>query len=54
VECANGAGVPVPVTALVQQLVQACIGSGMGALDFAVLLPRLAREAGLTAELPRG
>ena len=52
VECANGAGVPVPVTALVQQLVQACIGSGMGALDFAVLLPRLAREAGLTARLP--
>jgi 3-hydroxyisobutyrate dehydrogenase-like beta-hydroxyacid dehydrogenase len=54
VECANGAGVPVPVTALVQQLVQACIGSGMGALDFAVLLPRLAREAGLTADLPSG
>jgi 3-hydroxyisobutyrate dehydrogenase-like beta-hydroxyacid dehydrogenase len=52
VECANGAGVPVPVSALVGQLVQACIGSGMGGLDFAVLLPRLAREAGLTADLP--
>src|SRR4051812_415125 len=29
VECANAAGAPVPVSALVQQLVQACIGSGM-------------------------
>jgi 3-hydroxyisobutyrate dehydrogenase-like beta-hydroxyacid dehydrogenase len=52
VECANGANVPVPVTALVQQMLQACIGSGMGDLDFSVLVPRLAREAGLTAALP--
>jgi 3-hydroxyisobutyrate dehydrogenase-like beta-hydroxyacid dehydrogenase len=52
VECSNGAGVPGPVTALVQQLLQACIGSGMGDLDFSVLVPRLAREAGLTAALP--
>jgi 3-hydroxyisobutyrate dehydrogenase-like beta-hydroxyacid dehydrogenase len=52
VECSNRAGVPVPVTALVQQLLQACIGSGMGDLDFSVLVPRLAREAGLTAALP--
>jgi 3-hydroxyisobutyrate dehydrogenase-like beta-hydroxyacid dehydrogenase len=52
VECSNSAGVPVPVTALVQQLLQACIGSGMGDLDFSVLVPRLAREAGLTAALP--
>ena len=41
VECAGAAGVPVPVTAIVQQLVQACIGSGMGELDFSVLVPRL-------------
>jgi 3-hydroxyisobutyrate dehydrogenase-like beta-hydroxyacid dehydrogenase len=52
VECANGAGVPVPVTATVQQLIQACIGSGMGDLDFSVLVPRLQREAGLVAALP--
>src|SRR4051812_21583689 len=52
VECSNSAGVPVPATALVQQLLQACIGSGMGDLDFSVLVPRLAREAGLTAALP--
>jgi 3-hydroxyisobutyrate dehydrogenase-like beta-hydroxyacid dehydrogenase len=52
VECSNSAGVPVPVTALVQQLLQACIGSGMGDLDFSVLVPRLGREAGLTAALP--
>ena len=52
VECSNSAGVPVPVTALVQQLLQACIGSGMGDLDFSVLVPRLAREAGLMPALP--
>jgi 3-hydroxyisobutyrate dehydrogenase-like beta-hydroxyacid dehydrogenase len=52
VECANGAGVPVPVTATVQQLIQGCIGSGMGDLDFAVLVPRLEREAGQIAALP--
>jgi 3-hydroxyisobutyrate dehydrogenase-like beta-hydroxyacid dehydrogenase len=51
VECANSAGAPVPVTALVEQLVQGCIGSGMGDLDFAVLVPRLAREAGLGGTL---
>jgi 3-hydroxyisobutyrate dehydrogenase-like beta-hydroxyacid dehydrogenase len=52
VECANGAGVPVPVTAIVQQLIQGCIGSGMGELDFSVLVPRLQREAGQIASLP--
>jgi 3-hydroxyisobutyrate dehydrogenase-like beta-hydroxyacid dehydrogenase len=52
VECANGAGVPVPVTATVQQLTQGCIGSGMGELDFAALLPRLQREAGRIESLP--
>jgi 3-hydroxyisobutyrate dehydrogenase-like beta-hydroxyacid dehydrogenase len=54
VECANASGVPVPVTALVQQLLQGCLGSGMAELDFAVLVPRLAREAGLTDALPSG
>jgi 3-hydroxyisobutyrate dehydrogenase-like beta-hydroxyacid dehydrogenase len=52
VECANGAGVPVPVTAIVQQLIQGCIGSGIGELDFSVLVPRLQREAGQIASLP--
>jgi 3-hydroxyisobutyrate dehydrogenase-like beta-hydroxyacid dehydrogenase len=52
IACANGAGVPVPVTATVRQLVQACIGSGMGELDFAALVPRLQREAGAIGALP--
>ena len=38
---------PLPVTALTQQLVQACIATGMGDDDFSALLPRLRREAGL-------
>jgi 3-hydroxyisobutyrate dehydrogenase-like beta-hydroxyacid dehydrogenase len=46
-ECANGAGVPLPVSALVQQLVIGCISTGMGEDDFMALLPRLRREAGL-------
>jgi 3-hydroxyisobutyrate dehydrogenase-like beta-hydroxyacid dehydrogenase len=40
------AGVPLPVTAIVQQLLLGCISSGMGDIDFASLLPRLKREAG--------
>ena len=40
-------GVPLPVTAVVQQLLQGCISSGMGDIDFAALLPRLKREAGV-------
>jgi 3-hydroxyisobutyrate dehydrogenase-like beta-hydroxyacid dehydrogenase len=47
-QCANETGVPLPVTALVQQLVQGCISQGMGDIDFMSLLPRLRREAGLT------
>jgi len=47
-ETGHAAGVPLPATALVQQLLQACMSSGMAALDFTVLLPRLRREAGLT------
>jgi 3-hydroxyisobutyrate dehydrogenase-like beta-hydroxyacid dehydrogenase len=37
--------VPLPVTALVQQLVEDCIAKGMGDLDLAVLVPRLERAA---------
>ncbi|MDW5594513.1 NAD(P)-dependent oxidoreductase [Conexibacter stalactiti] len=41
------AGVPLPLTAATQQLVQGCISQGMGQLDLMALLPRLRREAGL-------
>jgi 3-hydroxyisobutyrate dehydrogenase-like beta-hydroxyacid dehydrogenase len=45
---ASGAagGVPLPVTAVVHQLLQACISTGLGDLDFMSLLIRLKREAG--------
>ncbi len=43
----HDASVPLPVTALVQQLTQACIAAGMGDLDLAVLVPHLEREAGV-------
>lgn len=46
--CANSVDVPLPVTTVVQQLVQGCIAQGMGEMDFMALLPRLRREAGLT------
>lgn len=39
-------GVPLPVTGVVQQLLQACISTGLGELDFMSLLIRLKREAG--------
>ncbi|MBM0126730.1 NAD(P)-dependent oxidoreductase [Pimelobacter simplex] len=45
-EAAAGAGVPLPVTGVVQQLLQACISTGLGDLDFMSLLIRLQREAG--------
>jgi 3-hydroxyisobutyrate dehydrogenase-like beta-hydroxyacid dehydrogenase len=45
-ECADRAGVPLPVVACVQQLVRACMSSGMADLDLMVLLPHLEREAG--------
>jgi len=38
---------PLPVGAVVQQLVEGCIGAGWGELDLMALLPRLRREAGL-------
>ena len=46
-ENANSVGVPLPIGALVQQLVQGAIAQGMGEIDFMSLLPRLRREAGL-------
>jgi 3-hydroxyisobutyrate dehydrogenase-like beta-hydroxyacid dehydrogenase len=51
-ECARAASVPAPVTAVVEQLVLGCASSGMGELDFSVLVPRLEREAGRLSELP--
>jgi 3-hydroxyisobutyrate dehydrogenase-like beta-hydroxyacid dehydrogenase len=45
-DCGNAAGVPLPVTACVQQLVRGCMSSGMADLDLMALLPRLEREAG--------
>lgn len=42
----HDAGVPLPATALVQQLVEGCIAQGMGELDLAALVLRLEREAG--------
>ncbi len=46
------ASVPLPVTALVQQLVESCLALGMGDLDLAVLVPRLERDAGGSGEPP--
>jgi 3-hydroxyisobutyrate dehydrogenase len=50
-DCAAGSGVPLPLTALTHQLVQACISLGMGEDDMMALLPRLRREAGLQARI---
>ena len=50
-ECGDAAGVPIPVTALVQQLMLGCISAGLGDLDFMALLPRLQREAGLEPDV---
>lgn len=46
-QAGHDAAVPLPVTALVQQLVEACIAQGMGELDLAVLVPQLERSAGI-------
>jgi 3-hydroxyisobutyrate dehydrogenase len=46
-DAAHGLDVPMPVAALVQQLVQGAIANGRGAEDFAVLLDRQAASAGL-------
>jgi 3-hydroxyisobutyrate dehydrogenase-like beta-hydroxyacid dehydrogenase len=46
-EAGHDAGVPLALTAATQQLVEGCIGQGMGDLDLSALLPRLEREAGV-------
>jgi 3-hydroxyisobutyrate dehydrogenase-like beta-hydroxyacid dehydrogenase len=43
----HDAHIPLPVTAAVQQLFEACIASGMGESDVMAVLPRLRRDAGL-------
>jgi 3-hydroxyisobutyrate dehydrogenase-like beta-hydroxyacid dehydrogenase len=45
-ESGSDALVPLPVTALVQQLVAHCIAAGAGELDLAVLVPMLELESG--------
>jgi 3-hydroxyisobutyrate dehydrogenase-like beta-hydroxyacid dehydrogenase len=45
-DSAAAGGVPLPVTATVQQLLQACVSTGLGDQDFMSLLIRLKREAG--------
>ncbi|MEU6343419.1 NAD(P)-dependent oxidoreductase [Streptomyces sp. NPDC046977] len=47
-DAAAAGGVPLPVTGVVQQLLQACISTGLGDLDFMALLVRLQRESGQT------
>jgi len=47
---AHDLGVPMPVAALTQQLVQGTISSGRSAEDFAVLLDQQAASAGLKLE----
>ena len=47
---AHDLGVPMPVSALTQQLVQGTISSGRSAEDFAVLLDQQAASAGLKLE----
>lgn len=51
-DAGHAVAVPLPVTALVQQLVEGAIAQGMGDLDLAVLVPRLEREAGGDAATP--
>jgi 3-hydroxyisobutyrate dehydrogenase-like beta-hydroxyacid dehydrogenase len=51
-EAGHDAAVPLPVTALVQQLVEECLATGMGELDLAVLVPRLERASGGRSALP--
>jgi 3-hydroxyisobutyrate dehydrogenase-like beta-hydroxyacid dehydrogenase len=45
-EAGHDSGVPLPITAAVQQLVQACLSTGMAGADLMSLLPRLQRESG--------
>jgi 3-hydroxyisobutyrate dehydrogenase-like beta-hydroxyacid dehydrogenase len=50
-DCGNGAGVPLPVTACIQQVVRACMSSGMADLDLMAFVPHLEREAGREAAI---
>jgi 3-hydroxyisobutyrate dehydrogenase-like beta-hydroxyacid dehydrogenase len=44
---AHDVAAPLPLTAVTQQLVEACIATGLGDADMTALLPRLRRDAGL-------
>jgi 3-hydroxyisobutyrate dehydrogenase-like beta-hydroxyacid dehydrogenase len=44
-ESAAEGGLPLPVTELVDELLESCVEAGLGDLDFSALLPRLKREA---------
>jgi 3-hydroxyisobutyrate dehydrogenase-like beta-hydroxyacid dehydrogenase len=46
-EAARKVDVPVPVTALVREIIQALVGSGYDDCDFAVLLEQTAKQANL-------
>jgi 3-hydroxyisobutyrate dehydrogenase-like beta-hydroxyacid dehydrogenase len=48
----RAAGVPLRLAEDVRELVRECVGLGMGDLDFACLVPRLQRQAGLIESLP--
>ncbi len=51
-DCAGSAGVPLPATAVIRQVVQSCVSAGMGDLDLSALVPLARRDAGLTDSLP--
>ena len=48
---ADHSGVPLPVTFVADQLVQACIAEGMAETDLMGLLPHLQRSAGIEADV---
>ena len=50
-EAADGTGVSLPATLLVDELLQACIAAGMEETDLMALLPRLQRDAGMTPDV---
>ena len=50
-EAADRVGAPLPVTLLVDQIVQTCIAAGMAESDLMGLLPHLQAEAGVTPDI---